>query len=224
MTKDTSSCSTSTVNTDSTDTLFENAHGPIPYNMTNDYMFRAVLQSNNKVLRVLICSLLHLDESQVQSVEVTNPIILGDALTDKEVRLDIYVLLNNQCIINLKMAAKNHHIYSCNFVLNVIDLSQIDLATEEDKKYQIDKWAKLEKSDVTQATQNKGNHRLLWFPLSTSLKILKSAHYNPALPRTLHAPNLHTYRSHTPAHRLFPAMPALLRYDLAVRQSQIQDR
>ncbi len=142
MTKDTSSCSTSTVNTDSADTLFENAHGSIPYNMTNDYMFRAVLQSNNKVLRGLICSLLHLDESQVQSVEITNPIILGDALTDKEVRLDIYVLLNNQCIINLEMEVKNHHICNCNFVLNVIDLSQIDWATEEDKKYQIDKWAK----------------------------------------------------------------------------------
>ena len=27
---------------------FQNAHGKIPYGMTNDYMFRAVLQSNNK--------------------------------------------------------------------------------------------------------------------------------------------------------------------------------
>ncbi len=205
MTKDTSSCTTLTINPDYADTLFKNAHGPIPYNMTNDYMFRAVLQSNNKVLRGLICSLLHLDESQVQSVEITNPIILGNALTDKEVRLDIYVLLNNQCIINLEMQVsnqmnwpnrsllylsrsydnlnhgsdykdiipaihigflnytlfpshpefyatykmmnvKNHHIYSGNFVLNVIDLSQINLATEEDKKYHIDKWAKFFKA------------------------------------------------------------------------------
>lgn len=44
------------------------------------------------------------------------------------------------------MNMKNHHIYSCNFVLNVIDLSQIDLATEEDKKYHIDKWAKFFKA------------------------------------------------------------------------------
>ena len=35
--------------------MLENAYGKIPYNMTNDYMFRAVLQSNNKVLRGLIC-------------------------------------------------------------------------------------------------------------------------------------------------------------------------
>ncbi|MDE5939525.1 MAG: hypothetical protein K2H37_10630, partial [Lachnospiraceae bacterium] len=35
----------------------QEAYGPVPYGMTNDYMFRAVLQSNNKVLRGLICSL-----------------------------------------------------------------------------------------------------------------------------------------------------------------------
>ena len=38
--------------------------GEVSYNMTNDYMFRAVLQSNNKVLRGLICSLLHLKETE----------------------------------------------------------------------------------------------------------------------------------------------------------------
>lgn len=51
MTKDTSTCSTLTINETISDTMLQNAHGPIPYNMTNDYMFRAVLQSNNKVLR-----------------------------------------------------------------------------------------------------------------------------------------------------------------------------
>lgn len=37
---------------------FRNASGRIPYHMTNDYLFRAVLQSNNKALRdwyVLCC-------------------------------------------------------------------------------------------------------------------------------------------------------------------------
>lgn len=37
-----------------------NASGQLRFNIMNDYMFRAVLQSNNKVLRGLICSLLHL--------------------------------------------------------------------------------------------------------------------------------------------------------------------
>lgn len=81
---------------------FWNASGQIPYNMTNDYMFRAVLQSNNKVLRGLICSLLHLSEKKVASVEITNPVILGEAVTDKEFRLDINVVLNNHTLINLE--------------------------------------------------------------------------------------------------------------------------
>lgn len=115
-------------------TDFQNATGTIPYNMTNDYMFRAVLQKNNKVLKGLICSLLHLKEHEVVSVTITNPIILGDALEDKEFRLDINVLLNN------------YRIYSDNLVLRVVDLTQINLATSEDKAYLIDYWAALFKA------------------------------------------------------------------------------
>ncbi|RKI81080.1 hypothetical protein D7V83_13360, partial [bacterium 0.1xD8-71] len=40
----------------------------------------------------------------------------------------------------------NHEIYSDNFTLSVVNLSRTDLATEEDKKYQIDHWAKLFKA------------------------------------------------------------------------------
>ena len=184
---------------------FQNATGNIPFNMTNDYMFRAVLQKNNKVLRGLICSLLHLKEEDVYSVTITNPIILGDALEDKEFRLDINVILNNDTYINLEMQVanqlnwknrsisylcrsydqlhrgqdysevkpvihigfldytlfeehpefyatyklmnvKDHRIYSDNLVLRVVDLTQIDLATAEDRAFQIDYWAALFKA------------------------------------------------------------------------------
>ena len=182
-----------------------NAHGPISYNMTNDYMFRAVLQSNNKVLRGLICSLLHLPEQKVVSAEITNPVVLGEAVTDKEFRLDINVILNNHTLINLEMQianklnwrersvmylcrsfdrlnrgqdyldakpavhigfldytlfeerpefyasyklinVKNHQKYSDSLTLHVVDLSRIDLATEEDKRYHIHEWAMLFKA------------------------------------------------------------------------------
>lgn len=86
---------------------FWDASGKVLYNMTNDYMFRAVLQSNNKVLRGLICSLLHLSEQKVASVEITNPVILGEAVTDREFRLDINVVLNNHTLINLEMQIAN---------------------------------------------------------------------------------------------------------------------
>jgi len=39
---------------------FEEATGVIDYGFTNDYMFRAILQKNKKVLKALICALLHL--------------------------------------------------------------------------------------------------------------------------------------------------------------------
>ncbi|MCH5256048.1 MAG: Rpn family recombination-promoting nuclease/putative transposase [Lachnospiraceae bacterium] len=186
-------------------TSFKTAHGEIQYGMTNDYMFRAVLQSNNKVLRGLICSLLHLKESEVRSVEITNPIPLGKSITNKEIRLDINVTLNNNTFINLEMQVSNelnwpersitylcrsvdqlnhgedyinlkpvihigfldytlfkeypefyatyklinvnnHHVYSDKMTLSVVNLSRIDLATEEDKAHNIDKWASLFKA------------------------------------------------------------------------------
>jgi predicted transposase/invertase (TIGR01784 family) len=41
---------------------------------------------------------------------------------------------------------KNHRLYSDKFILSVVDLTQTDLATDEDKTYQIDRWARLFKA------------------------------------------------------------------------------
>ena len=41
---------------------------------------------------------------------------------------------------------RNYHLYSDKFVLSVVDLSHIDLATDEDKSYGIDRWAHLFKA------------------------------------------------------------------------------
>ena len=184
---------------------FQAASGVIPYGMTNDYMFRAVLQTNNKVLRGLICSLLHLSEEDVCSVTIVNPVIPGESAEKKEIRLDINVVLNDRTLINLEMQVanqlnwkkrsviylcrsfddlnrgqdyaearpavhigfldytlfqeypefcasyklinvKNYNTYSDNLILNVIDLTRIDLASEDDKKYYIDRWAALFKA------------------------------------------------------------------------------
>lgn len=184
---------------------FWEAHGTIDYNMTNNYMFRYILQENEKVLRGLICSLLHLSPSQIKSVEITNPINLAGNISGKEFILDIKILLNNNRILNLEMQVRNEHnwperslvylcrsfdqlyrgqdyaeahpamhvgfvdfspepnepefyatykmtnikthrVYSDKFILSVVDLSKIELATEEDKAYGIDRWAKLFKA------------------------------------------------------------------------------
>jgi len=90
-------------------TNFQNAIGAIQFNMTNDYMFRAVNQKNPLVTKGIICSVLHLNPETVQSVEITNPIELGDDIDDKTFMLDINILLNNSAIINLEMQVVNEH-------------------------------------------------------------------------------------------------------------------
>lgn len=181
------------------------ATGKMPYSLTNDYLFRALLQKNNRVLKHLICSLLHLHPEEVSTVTIENPIVLGQALDAKTFILDIRVLLDNHTLINLEMQivnylnwperslsylcrnfdqlqsgqdyqaakpvihigfldftlfpkhpefyatykmmnVKNHHIFTDKFVLNVVDLNQIELATEEDRQWQIDYWAALFKA------------------------------------------------------------------------------
>lgn len=183
------------------------AKGPISIRMTNDYLFRALLQRNNKVLRGLISSLLHLPIEQIQSVNITNPILLGEALDEKEFFLDINILLNNNTVINLEMQVideanwperslsylcrnfdnlnkgdeylsvkpaiqigildftlfpehpefyatyqflnvKKHSLYSDKLRLSVLDLTHIDIATEEDKTYRINHWASLFKAST----------------------------------------------------------------------------
>ncbi len=59
------------------------ATGKIPYNMTNDYMFRAILQKNEKVLRGLVSSMLHMRVDNIIDIRIDNPIVLGEAINKK---------------------------------------------------------------------------------------------------------------------------------------------
>jgi predicted transposase/invertase (TIGR01784 family) len=188
-------------------TSYKEATGKIAYGMTNDYMFKIVLESNTEILKSLICSLLHLLPTDIVSIEVRNPITPGKSVGDKGFILDIKVLLNNHIIINLEMQlknlgnwidrsldylcrsydnllsgqdysetmsavhigfldftlfedkpefyatykmmnVKNFNIYSDKLTLGVVDLSKINLATEEDIAYGIDKWASLFKANT----------------------------------------------------------------------------
>jgi predicted transposase/invertase (TIGR01784 family) len=172
--------------------------------MTNDYMFRAVLQKNKKVLRGLVGAILGVAPSQV-SVEISNPIELGESIDNKDFVLDIKVLVNEKLRLNLEMQVllkpfwndrslsylcrtfdedlekgetyevapaiqvcfidfslhkdspeffatymlqnvRNNKIYSDNFKIHVVELKQIELATDEDKARGIDKWAELFKA------------------------------------------------------------------------------
>ena len=85
----------------------DQATGPIEYGFRNDYMFRAILQQNQSVLKALICSLLHIEASEIKSLYIVNPIILGQRIDSKEFILDIRVTMNDNTHIDLEMQVRN---------------------------------------------------------------------------------------------------------------------
>ena len=85
----------------------DNLHGKIEFKLTNDYLFRAVFQTNPVALKGLLCALLHLREKDIKKIEILNPIELGKSVTDKEFRLDIKILLNDDHIINIELQVEN---------------------------------------------------------------------------------------------------------------------
>lgn len=184
------------------------ATGKMPYSLTN----RALLQKNNRVLKHLICALLHLRPEKVEAVTILNPIVLGQAIDNKTFILDVRVSLNNAAVINLEMQivnyrnwperslsylcrnfdhlqkgqdyreskpvvhigfldfplfpehpefyatykmlnVKNHNVFTDKFVLSVVDLNQIKLATKEDRQWEIDYWAELFKAATWEETK-----------------------------------------------------------------------
>jgi len=191
--------------TPETHVQFLQASGNVDYKPTNNYMFQGLFQEDTEALTNLICATLHWSRSKIKSIEITNPIILGQYIESKTFILDIKVLLNDNTIINLEMQLNNyqnwperslsylcrnfdnlnkgsdysdvktaihigfldftlfshqpefhatykmqniksHNVYSDKFILHVIELNNIHLATDEDHYYAIDKWASLFKA------------------------------------------------------------------------------
>lgn len=85
-----------------------NATGALRYTMTNDYLFRMVLQRDKDTLINLICALLHLKRCQVKECNIANPIEPGTTIDGKEYQLDIVVVLNTDVIVNLEMQVINY--------------------------------------------------------------------------------------------------------------------
>jgi len=186
--------------------------GKLRYTLTNDYLFHIVFQRNTKVLKGLLCSLLHLAENEIVDIYLENPIDPGEKVDDKAVILDLLITLNNNCKINIEMQLinrndwperslvylcrsfnnlttgqdyievmptihigildftlfpkypefyaryamkniKNENIYSDKLMLNVLDLTQIHLATDEDIQSGLAHWARLFKTETWEDLQ-----------------------------------------------------------------------
>jgi predicted transposase/invertase (TIGR01784 family) len=168
--------------------------------MTSDYLFKFLLQSDQNVLKALVCAYLDIAPDEIQNIRVTNPLSLADDPQKKEMILDIKAEMNDDTIINLEMQVINNHdwpersisylcrcfdnlqvgqayhrvkgavhigfldytlfpecpefyakyrlrnertgqLYSSKFLISVVELNQIHLATEEDIQAHRNLWA-----------------------------------------------------------------------------------
>ena len=71
------------------------------YGMGNDYMFRAVLQKSQNVLKKLITELLQLEPKDISHVLILNPIELGNSIGSKDCVLDLEVEIDHTQVVNL---------------------------------------------------------------------------------------------------------------------------
>ncbi len=81
--------------------------GKLKYTLTNDYLFKAFLQRNEKALRGLLCAILSMKEEEIKSVQILNPIQDGDTIDEKTLILDIKLILNSEQIINIEMQVRD---------------------------------------------------------------------------------------------------------------------
>ena len=180
--------------------------GPISFSMSNDYLFRALMQKDERTLKAVVASFLKVTPESISEIEVTNPILLGADIDSKEYHLDIRTLLEHEKEIDLEMQVVRHagwiertlvyicrafselnhgnqyqdakpvwQISFCNFTLfnkepefvsdfmlintknnaqiytdkirlTHVNLTRIDLATEEDHLYGVTDWGRLFKA------------------------------------------------------------------------------
>ena len=88
---------------------FLSATGKLHYNMTNDYMFRMVLQRDKDTLKNLISSILNIPLAQIKNVKIENTIEPGKSIDNKEYQMDILVLLNDNTYLNIEMQVVNYN-------------------------------------------------------------------------------------------------------------------
>ena len=71
--------------------------------MTNDFMFKAVLQRNQTALKGLLCALLHMRMEEIVVVRIQNPIEIGGVIDEKKMMLDLKLELNDSRILDIEM-------------------------------------------------------------------------------------------------------------------------
>ena len=144
----------------------KDATGKLDYRLTNDCMFHVVLDlkvmlNNDRILNFEVqvsnekC---WPERSLSYACRTFDQLLRGQPYTDVKPVYHIGFLdydleyLSPEFYATFKLLnVKKYELYSDKFVLSVINLNQIELATEEDRKYGIDHWARLFKADTWEA-------------------------------------------------------------------------
>ncbi|MBR5968393.1 MAG: Rpn family recombination-promoting nuclease/putative transposase [Lachnospiraceae bacterium] len=82
--------------------------GSLGFKMSNDYLFRALLQKDEESLKNLVSAFIGIAPEEIEDVTVTNPIVLGDSLVDIEIHLDVHVIIDNSRSMDLEMQTARH--------------------------------------------------------------------------------------------------------------------
>lgn len=85
-----------------------NLTGKLSFNISNDYLFRALLQQDELTLKGILASFIGIDSSDINDVEITNPIIIGDDIDDKEFHLDVRAVVDHDVEIDFEMQMYLH--------------------------------------------------------------------------------------------------------------------
>lgn len=92
-----------------TDSGYLDATGELKLGFTNDYIFRIVFQENLYALKGLLCSILRLNEADIVSLEIKNPIKPGTTAHEKKFEMDILIKMNSGITIDLEMQRCNEN-------------------------------------------------------------------------------------------------------------------
>lgn len=77
--------------------------GRLKYPLTNDFMFKAVLQRNQTALKGLLCALLQMKPEEIAAIRILNPVEIGGMIDEKMMMLDLKLELNDSRILDVEM-------------------------------------------------------------------------------------------------------------------------
>ena len=86
------------------------------YNLKNDFVFHVAFQECNPALRKFVAALLEIDEGDIHSCEVMNPITEGDNINSKDIVMDLLLKLNNSNLINMEMQIRKYSYLPARFL------------------------------------------------------------------------------------------------------------